>query len=49
MIKDIYAEGIASGWKTYDGSRLSADLNLEADVVIIGSGAGGWYERGNSQ
>ena len=41
MIKDIYAEGIASGWKTYDGSRLSADLNLEADVVIIGSGAGG--------
>src|SRR5436190_17666378 len=41
MIKDIFAEGIAAGWKVHDGSKLSGDLNLDADVVIIGSGAGG--------
>ena len=33
--------GVAQGWKTIDGSRLTGDLNLEADVVIVGSGAGG--------
>ena len=27
------AEGLARGWKTYNGSRLDADLELEADVV----------------
>lgn len=41
MINDPYIAGIAAGWKTYDGSRLTADLDLDADVVIIGSGAGG--------
>lgn len=41
MIRDIVAEGIKSGWKTYDGSQLERDLHLEADVAIVGTGAGG--------
>ncbi len=41
MIHDPYAEGIASGWQVIDASRLEADRTLEADVVIVGSGAGG--------
>lgn len=41
MIKDIILAGIESGWKTKDASRLTEDLTLEADVVIVGSGAGG--------
>ena len=40
-VPDLFAEGIARGWKTHDGSRLEHDLTLEADVVIVGSGAGG--------
>jgi len=40
-IPDIYTEGIASGWKIIDGATLSAPQTLEADVAIIGSGAGG--------
>lgn len=40
-VPDLFAEGIARGWKTHDGSRLENDLTLEADVVIVGSGAGG--------
>jgi choline dehydrogenase-like flavoprotein len=38
---DLYGEGIASGWKVIDASTLSAPQTLEADVAIIGSGAGG--------
>ena len=38
---DIYAAGIASGWKVIDASTLTAPQTLEADVAIIGSGAGG--------
>jgi len=41
MIKDIVAEGIESGWKHYDASALTNNLTLEADVVIVGTGAGG--------
>ena len=41
MINDIYADGVAAGWEIHDAAKLTADLNLEADVVIIGSGAGG--------
>ncbi len=33
--------GLAQGWKTVDGSQLKGDLELEADVAIVGSGAGG--------
>jgi choline dehydrogenase-like flavoprotein len=40
-LPDIYTEGIASGWKVIDGARLGAPQTLEADVAIIGSGAGG--------
>jgi choline dehydrogenase-like flavoprotein len=40
-VSDPFREGIARGWKTIDGSRLEQDLTLEADVAIIGSGAGG--------
>ncbi|OLF50908.1 GMC family oxidoreductase [Pseudomonas chlororaphis] len=40
-VPDLFREGLARGWKTYDGSQLQQDLTLEADVAIIGSGAGG--------
>jgi choline dehydrogenase-like flavoprotein len=40
-VPDLFAEGLARGWKTYNGSRLEHDLTLEADIAIIGSGAGG--------
>jgi len=40
-VPDLFREGLARGWKTYDGSRLDNDLTLEADIAIIGSGAGG--------
>ena len=40
-VPDLFAEGLARGWKVHDGSRLEQDLTLEADVVIVGSGAGG--------
>ena len=40
-VPDIFKQGLARGWKTYDGSRLEHDLTLEADVAIVGSGAGG--------
>jgi len=38
---DIYTAGIASGWKVRDASQLKDILRLEADVAIIGTGAGG--------
>ncbi|PMY46009.1 MULTISPECIES: GMC family oxidoreductase [Pseudomonas] len=40
-VPDLFREGLARGWKTYNGSHLQEDLTLEADVAIIGSGAGG--------
>nr|MCU0923429.1 FAD-dependent monooxygenase [Burkholderiaceae bacterium] len=40
-IPDIYTEGIASGWKVIDASKLAGPQTLQADVAIIGSGAGG--------
>lgn len=40
-VPDIFREGLAKGWVTHDGSRLDKDLLLEADVAIVGSGAGG--------
>jgi len=41
LIPDPIEAGIAKGWKIVDGATLDADRTLEADVVIIGSGAGG--------
>ena len=40
-INDIYTDGIASGWDVRDASSFTAPVTLEADVAIIGSGAGG--------
>ncbi|MDD0973607.1 GMC family oxidoreductase [Pseudomonas fontis] len=40
-VPDPFREGLARGWKTIDGSRLSDDLSLHTDIAIIGSGAGG--------
>ena len=40
-IPDPIAAGLAAGWKVIDGATVQSDRTLEADVVIIGSGAGG--------
>ena len=40
-IPDFEIEGFRHGWKHLDASRLTEDKILEADVVIVGSGAGG--------
>ena len=40
-VPDVFADGLARGWKTHNGSRLERDLTLEADVAFVGSGAGG--------
>ena len=40
-IPDPWKDGIAAGWKVIDGATLDQDLDIEGDVVIIGSGAGG--------
>jgi choline dehydrogenase-like flavoprotein len=41
MISDPVREGIAKGWLHIDASQLAKDAVLEADVCIIGTGAGG--------
>jgi len=41
MIADPVREGIAAGWKVIDAAAVERDLSLDADVVIVGSGAGG--------
>ncbi|MBC7686262.1 MAG: GMC family oxidoreductase N-terminal domain-containing protein, partial [Bdellovibrionales bacterium] len=40
-IPDPIQAGLARGWKVIDGATLDASRTLEADVIIIGSGAGG--------
>ena len=40
-MRDPFREGLAAGWKHVDASQLAVDLPIEADVVIVGSGAGG--------
>jgi len=40
-IHDPVRAGVASGWRVLDASTLTRDETLAADVVIIGSGAGG--------
>jgi choline dehydrogenase-like flavoprotein len=41
VIHDPIRAGLASGWKVVDASTLEGDLALEADVAIVGTGAGG--------
>jgi choline dehydrogenase-like flavoprotein len=40
-IPDPIEAGIARGWDIIDGAALQANRTIEADVVIVGSGAGG--------
>jgi choline dehydrogenase-like flavoprotein len=40
-IDNIYDKGIESGWSVIDGQSLLKDQTIEADVVVVGSGAGG--------
>lgn len=41
VIPDPIAAGLAQGWKVTDAATLDADRTVTADVVIVGSGAGG--------
>ena len=38
---DRMRDGVAEGWSVIDASQLASDLTLEADVAIVGTGAGG--------
>src|SRR5207247_6522678 len=40
-LTDPFRDGIASRWKEVDASALAADALFDADVAIVGSGAGG--------
>ena len=40
-LADPIAAGVAGGWRVIDATRLERDLVLEADAVIVGTGAGG--------
>ncbi|MDC8760107.1 GMC family oxidoreductase [Janthinobacterium fluminis] len=40
-IPDPIEAGLAAGWRVLDASTLEGDRVFEADVVVIGSGAGG--------
>ncbi len=40
-IADRFREGMAAGWRVIDAGSLRQDTDVECDVVIIGSGAGG--------
>ncbi len=41
LIVDPIQAGLAAGWKVIDAAMLTDNLSIEADVVIIGTGAGG--------
>ncbi len=40
-LADPIREGLANGWRVIDATTLERDLTLEADVAIVGTGAGG--------
>ena len=40
-VPDIFLQGLARGWQVIDARELDSDRELEADVIIIGTGAGG--------
>jgi len=41
VVPDPIQAGLAAGWRVTDCSLIDKDQTLEADVVIVGSGAGG--------
>ena len=41
IIPDPIRAGLARGWDVLDASTLAEDRSMQADVVIVGSGAGG--------
>jgi len=41
IISDPIAAGLERGWKVVDGSSLAHSRQVECDVVIVGTGAGG--------
>jgi choline dehydrogenase-like flavoprotein len=41
VIADPVQAGLARGWKVIDGSALLGNQVIDADVVVVGSGAGG--------
>ncbi|MGI4717706.1 MAG: GMC family oxidoreductase N-terminal domain-containing protein [Janthinobacterium lividum] len=41
LVADPIRAGLAKGWQVLDAATLANDRTLEADVVIVGSGAGG--------
>lgn len=45
-IVDPIRVGLRDGWKVIDAATLARDLTLEADVVIVGTGAGGGIAAG---
>src|ERR1700757_226338 len=40
-LPDPFRTGLATGWKVIDASALTEDRTIEADVAIVGTGAGG--------
>ncbi|MEH6493610.1 GMC family oxidoreductase [Halopseudomonas sp.] len=40
-VPDLFMQGVARGWQVIDAASLATDTTLEADVIIIGTGAGG--------
>ncbi|MBN7770263.1 GMC family oxidoreductase [Marinobacter daepoensis] len=40
-MNDPIARGLAAGWNITDASKLTEDRTVEADVVVVGTGAGG--------
>ena len=41
LLSDPVRSGLARGWSVIDASSLDRDRVLEADVAIVGTGAGG--------
>ena len=40
-VPDLFMQGVARGWQVLDAAEFDAERTFEADVVIIGTGAGG--------
>ncbi|HEY4139465.1 MAG TPA: GMC family oxidoreductase N-terminal domain-containing protein, partial [Casimicrobiaceae bacterium] len=40
-VTDPVRAGVANGWNVIDASTLESSRTIEADVVIVGTGAGG--------